>query len=134
MTANRHEHEILNMVGRWTKAERVGDPDALDRLLVADFVGVGPRGFLLTKEQWIDRYRSGDLQNTSFELRDPQVRNYGVAAVIVGTQVQETSYQGHDTSGEFRATLVAVRPDDRWQLAGIQLSPIAGPLQFAESR
>jgi hypothetical protein len=46
------------------------------------------------------------------------------------------AHQGRDTSAELRATLVAVRADDtaadnandRWLLAGVHLSPIAGPL------
>jgi uncharacterized protein (TIGR02246 family) len=119
---------VLELVRTWADAELRGDYQALDGLLAADFVGVGPRGFVLTREQWLARYRSGDLRNTAFELRDPQVRDYGAAAVVVGTQAQQTTHQGRDTSAELRATLVAVRAADRWLLAGVQLSPIAGPL------
>ncbi len=122
---------ILELVRAWADAELRGDADTLDTLLAADFVGVGPRGFVLTRQQWLARYRSGDLRNSSFELRDPQVRDYGAAAVVVGTQAQETTHQGRDTSAELRATLVAVRSDTAaggWLLAGVHLSPTAGPL------
>jgi ketosteroid isomerase-like protein len=120
---------VLDLVRAWTDAELRGDADALDTLLAADFVGVGPRGFVLTREQWLARYRSGDLRNSAFELRDPQVRDYGAAAVVVGTQAQQTTHQGRDTSAELRATLVAVRTGEAgWLLAGVHLSPIAGPL------
>jgi hypothetical protein len=119
---------VLELAGEWAQAELRGDSRALDTLLVADFVGVGPRGFVLTKDQWLARYRSGDLRNSAFELRDPQVREYATAAVVVGTQVQQTTHQGRDTSAELRATLVAVRVTDQWILAGVHLSPIAGPL------
>jgi uncharacterized protein (TIGR02246 family) len=118
---------VLDLVDEWVRAELGGDADAMDPLLAADFVAVGPRGFLLTKEQWLARFRAGDLRNSAFELREPQVREYGTAAVVVGTQVQQTTYQDHDASAELRATLVAVRPADRWVLAGVHLSPIAGP-------
>jgi ketosteroid isomerase-like protein len=133
---------VLDLVREWADAELRGDADALDTLLAADFVGVGPRGFVLTREQWLARYRSGDLRNSAFELREPQAREYGAAAVVVGTQAQQTTHQGRDTSAELRATLVAVRAAggaaaggaaagdaaDRWLLAGVHLSPIAGPL------
>ena len=119
---------ILDLAGAWVDAELRGDPAALDTLLTADFVGVGPRGFVLNRDQWLARYRSGDLRNRAFELRDPQVREYGAAAVVVGTQVQQATHQGHDTSAELRATLVAVRPDNRWLLASVHLSPVSGPL------
>jgi hypothetical protein len=81
---------VLDLVREWVDAELRGDAQALDTLLAADFVGVGPRGFVLTRQQWLARYRSGDLRNTGFELRDPQVRDYGAAAVVVGTQAQQT--------------------------------------------
>jgi uncharacterized protein (TIGR02246 family) len=127
VNASGNEHDILDMVQRWAEAERKMDSDSLDGLLVADFVAVGPLGFVLTKDQWLDRYRTGALHNASFELQDAQVRDFGSAAVVVGTQAQQTSYRGQDSSGRFRATLVAVRRDDRWLVAGVHLSPIAGP-------
>jgi hypothetical protein len=73
--------EIRELGRRWVDAELRGDADALAALSVADFTLVGPLGFVLTREQWLDRYRSG-----------------------------------------------AVRSDDGWQLAGMQLSPI-GPFR-----
>jgi uncharacterized protein (TIGR02246 family) len=127
MHATSSDSDVLDLVHRWAGAERDADPDSLDRLLVDDFVAVGPLGFVVTRDQWLDRYRTGALSNASFQLRDPAVRDYGTAAVVVGTQVQETSYQGRDSSGAFRATLVAVRRDDRWLLAAVHLSPVAGP-------
>jgi uncharacterized protein (TIGR02246 family) len=127
MNTRGNDHDILDMVRQWADAERRMDPDSLDGLLAADFVAVGPRGFVLTRDQWLERYRTGALQNAAFELQDAQVRDYGTAAVMVGTQAQQTSYRGQDSSGRFRATLVAVRSDDRWLLAGVHLSPVAGP-------
>jgi hypothetical protein len=57
------------------------------------------------------------------------VRVLGDSALVVGTQVQETTYQGHDASGRFRVTQVAVRDgaDDPWRIVGMHLSPIAAP-------
>jgi ketosteroid isomerase-like protein len=79
---------VLDLVREWADAELRGDYQKLDTLLADDFVGVGPRGFVLTRDQWLARYRSGDLRNTGFELRDPRARDYGAAAVVVGTQAQ----------------------------------------------
>jgi hypothetical protein len=47
--------------------------------------------------------------------------------VIIGVLAQETSFQGGDNSGRFRLTLVAVRPDGRWQLAGVHIGPLQQP-------
>jgi hypothetical protein len=58
---------------------------------------------------------------------DVEVRDYGDAAVAIGRQVQQATYQGNAADGQFRATHIAVRRDGQWRLAGMHLSPIAGP-------
>jgi ketosteroid isomerase-like protein len=118
--------EVLDLVTSWAKAEESNDAAALDRLLAGDFVGVGPLGFVLGRDQWLARFGNG-LENRAFAVEDAQVRDYGAAAAVVGVLAQETSFRGGDNSGRFRLTLVAVRPADRWLVAGVHI----GPLQAA---
>ncbi|MEV8630061.1 nuclear transport factor 2 family protein [Streptosporangium sp. NPDC051023] len=125
MSVNGTERDVLELVGHWAAAEGAGDAVALDGLLAADFVAVGPRGFVLEKEQWLARYRTDALRNTAFRFEHPQVRDYGDTAVVVGTQIQEATFQGNDAGGRFRVTLVAVRHGERWLVAGAHLSPAA---------
>jgi len=88
---------VLDLVQRWATAELTGDAEAYHWLLAPDFVGVGPVGFVLDTKQWAQRHR-GDLKNHKFEVNDP------------------------DASGSFRLGIVAVKRDDRWLLAHVQLS------------
>jgi uncharacterized protein (TIGR02246 family) len=118
--------ELFDLVTRWARAEEANDAGALDRLLTADFVGVGPLGFVLGRDQWLARFGNG-LENRAFAVEDAQVRDYGDAAVVVGVLAQETSFRGGDNSGRFRITLVAVRPEDRWRLAGVHIGPLQQP-------
>ena len=119
-------NDVLDLVRRWAAAEQQNDAGSLDGLLADDFVGVGPLGFVLTREQWLARCGNG-LENRSFAVEDPQVHDHGSAAVVVGVDAQETSFRGGDNSGRFRLTLVAVRPAERWLVAGVHI----GPLQAA---
>ena len=121
------EQEVLDLVQSWAAAELGEDADGLGELLADDFTGIGPLGFVLTKQQWAGRYRGGELHNTAFEVKEPQVRLYGDTAIVVGVQKQETSFKGHDTGGEFRLGLVAAKQDGRWLVAGVQLSGPLGP-------
>lgn len=128
MTANVLELESL--IEEWSAAELRGDTAFLQRALADDFIGVGPRGFALTKEQWLSRHETGKLKYDSFELDELQTRLYGDAAVTVCRQAAGGVYEDENGRFElrdrFRATLVLVRQQGRWHLAGLQLSPILG--------
>lgn len=108
-------------------AELRGDTVFLKRLLADDFVGIGPRGFTLTKEQWLERLASGDLRYESLTWSDVQVRVYADTSVAIGRETSRAKYKGMDIQGQYRETQIYVRQDGRWLLAGLQLSPMAEP-------
>jgi len=115
----------------WSQAEMAGDTGTLEAISTSDFVLVGPFGFVLDKQQWLERYRSGALLTGSLLLEDPAIRVYGEAAVTIARHLQRASYKGQPADGQFRTTHIDVRVDGRWLLAGIHLSPIGGPPPFA---
>jgi ketosteroid isomerase-like protein len=121
-------NDVLDLVRRWAAAEQRNDRRPLEGFLADDFVGVGPVGFVLTREQWLARFGNG-LVNRAFAVEDPQVHDHGAAAVVVGVLDQQTSFAGNDNSGRFRITLSAVRDGDDWRLAGVHIGPLrpAGP-------
>ena len=123
--AGMSEQDVLAVLDEFAAAELKADTGALEGLLAADFLGVGPLGFVLTKDQWLDRYLSGALVPAAFELRDVGVREYGDTAVALAVQKQEGSYHGHPANGEFRAVLVLTRQEGGWVIVSCQLS---GPL------
>ncbi|HUY45956.1 MAG TPA: nuclear transport factor 2 family protein [Streptosporangiaceae bacterium] len=117
------EAEILDLGQQWAKAELLGDTEALADLLADDFVGVGPRGFLLNKQAWLARYSSGTLRHEQFTWRDVDVRGYGDTAVAVGTEESRGSYGDRPITGQLRGTHLLVRDGGRWKIAGMHLSP-----------
>jgi hypothetical protein len=123
--------ELAELDRNVIRAEVEGDVAALDALAIDDFMLVGPVGFVLDKQQWLDRYRGGALRTTALAFEDAVTRVHGDCAIRVGRHVQEAEFQGRPVNGEFRATHIAVRDDDRWRLAGVHLSPIGGPPPFA---
>ena len=114
----------------WAAAELRGDTSFLGEFLADDFVGVGPRGFTLAKDQWISRHDTGSLRYESFGLDEVQVRLYGDTAITVCRQSARGVYEDEngrfDLEDQFRATLVFVKQNGNWQLANLQLSPILG--------
>src|SRR2546429_7851219 len=102
------QNEVPDLVQRWAAAEQRNDAGALDGLLADGFAGVGPFGFILTRDQWLARFANG-LANRAFTVTDPQGRDYGTAAGGVGGLAQETRWPGADNSGRFPGTLGGVQ-------------------------
>jgi hypothetical protein len=87
--------EAIRELGeRWLAAEVDADVDTLEKLITDDFGLVGPYGFVLDKEQWLDRYRSGDFTTSRLSWDDVALRDYGDSAITIGTQNQEAAYDG----------------------------------------
>jgi len=118
---------IDDLLTTWAAAELSGDGDALDGLLTDDFLGIGPVGFMLPKQAWLSRFSQG-LHYDSVELDDVSVRTYNDAALVVATQRAVGTHQGNPTPPTTRVSMTVVRDGDadRWRIAGMQYSFVAG--------
>lgn len=121
--------DIQKLVERWAAAELKGDVATLDQLIASDFQGIGPRGFVLDKAAWLERYQSGDLVNEEFDISEVAPRSYGTTAVVNAVQKQKSAYKGHPFPGNFRITIVAVQSGEAWEIVSMQLSQIADQQQ-----
>lgn len=125
-------HSDIETLGReWATAELRADVSALRSMLTDDFIGIGPLGFMLTKQEWLDRHQSGDLSYDAVDLDEVTVRVYDGAAILIGRQVQKAAHRGNRVDAELRTTLVFVHQQGQWRLAGLHFSPIGQPPPFA---
>jgi hypothetical protein len=122
--------DVLDLVARWTAAEEAMDTRALDGLLAEQFVGVGPLGFVLDRQQWLERFAHGH-ENRAFAVADTKVHEHGTAAVVVGVLDQQTSWVASTGvvyhSGRFRISLTAVRSAGRWLLGSVHIGALPVP-------
>src|SRR3712207_4773654 len=112
----------------WATAELSGDTTLLERNLTDDFIGVGPYGYLLTKDEWLERHESRKLRYESFRLDEVRVRLYGEAAGVIARQMTKGRYEENDlpaTSGR-RCSSRSRRDDGRWPGSTLRLSPAGG--------
>lgn len=116
---------ITSFLAEWSAAEQAGDTATLGPHLTDDFVGIGPLGFSLTKAAWLGRHHQG-LSYDAFSVDEAQVRTYGDLAVVTARHSQSGTAFGHPVPEAARATDVLVRNGDRWQLASVHMSFIAG--------
>jgi uncharacterized protein (TIGR02246 family) len=130
MTQPDHDthQQVRDLLQRLTTAERDGDADALAGLLDEDFAGVGPLGFVLTKEQWLAGYRTRDLEYQALSTDQMSARRYRDTVITISVRTQQATYQGQPApGGSFRVTHIIVRRDGGWLVAGFHISPVAAP-------
>src|SRR5258708_12935439 len=133
MNRKNTEQEVLRVADAWATGELGGDSAFVERTLGDDFIGIGPLGFMLTRQEWLARHTSGDLKYESFNLDEVKVRMYNDAAVLTGRQVQNAVYRGNSIQAQFRTTLVFVQQQGQWRLASLQLSTIGQAPRFTQS-
>ncbi len=119
--------DVRMLSGKMTDAWRAADAEGLGALLTDDFRLVGPLGFVLGKDEWLDQHRSGALVTHEIAWEAEDQRTYGDCSIGIGTLSQKAEYRGQPADGQFRVTLLAVRTPAGPRLAGMHLSPIARP-------
>ena len=133
MNIEHTEQEMVRLADAWATAELRGDTAFLENILADDFIGIGPLGFLLTKQEWLARHQSGDMKYDVHTLDEVRVRAYPEAAIVIGRLTQEATYRGNPMNAQLRTTLVFVHQQGQWQLAGLHFCNIGQPPPFARS-
>jgi hypothetical protein len=117
------EQHILRLQQEFDAAELNDDRDALGRLIAQDFQSIGPRGFMLDKDQWIGRHDR--FHYAALETSDHEVWLYDQAAIVRNVQRNTGVHDGQESRHVVRVSQVWVNQAGEWRLAGIQFSPLA---------
>jgi ketosteroid isomerase-like protein len=121
--------EIKDLLARFAQAQRLSDIDDLSELLTDDFKLVGPLGFVVPKQDWLEQFRTGMLQIQSLEWDEIDIRTHAYAyfAIAIGRLTQAATYARKPADGQFRVTAIAIGHGTSWHLAGTHYSPLAAP-------
>jgi hypothetical protein len=100
------------------------DVDALQKLLLPDYLYIQSKGVIWTKEENIASLESG-VVFSAIQIKNPQVMKLSpTSAVIVARVLIEAAAGGHNLSSETLTSTVWVRQDGRW-LAQLHTSTTA---------
>jgi len=117
------EDTIRRVQAEFDRAELHADRESLRRLLTDDFLSIGPKGFILTKDQWIDRHDQFSYQ--ALDTSEMDVRLHNGAAIVRNVQRNRATYDGHPVELAVRVGQVWVNEQGQWRLTAIQFSPMA---------
>jgi ketosteroid isomerase-like protein len=121
--------EVHEATRRYDEALRRADAEAAGRFWANEFIFVNPEGRRLTRADRLANLRTG---RTAFDSLAPapgqeEIRVYGDVAVHRTLLTIGGRYSGQVERGQFRALVVWVRRDGRWQQVANQLTSVHGP-------
>lgn len=124
---HRHDgrHQIDQMEEAWRTAVLHADTGAMSNLLSDDYIAITPSGTLQTKEQALEKIRSGKVHVTALNMADRKVRFYAKTAVVTSEAYMEGTNSEGEVSGHFRYTRVYVKnAEGVWKIVSFEASRI----------
>jgi uncharacterized protein (TIGR02246 family) len=129
-TTSSAEAEVRDAIRKYDDALRKGDAAALGAFWTEDYTFINPRGELLTRADRLKNVQTGQTAFNSLEHapKEEEIRIYGNGEFAVYTTLLTLSarYSGEGQQGEYRAMVVWVRRDGRWQQIANQITPVLG--------
>ena len=116
---------IREIQERFDHAELHDDRDTLRQLIDEEFLSIGPKAFVMDKQQWIDRHDFFTYH--VLDVTEVDVRVFGDAAIVRDVHRNRATSRGQDVQVSTRVSQVWIHRDSTWRLAGIQFSPLAEP-------
>ena len=123
------EAEVRQAIRDYDEALRQADVAAVEKVWASEYTFVNPRGERLTRA---DRVANLRTERTALDAlahvpKDERIQIYGDMAVYTTLLTLSGRYSGEAAQGQFRALVVWVRRDGRWQQLASQMTPVVAP-------
>jgi ketosteroid isomerase-like protein len=118
------EQEIKSLQEQGRDAALKGDTSFQEKHLVDDYVGIDADGRMLTKDEAIQRRKSGAVKYESIDQREAKIRVYGDTAVLNSLASVKGTSDGKPFSGSFRTTFVYVKQKGDWKQVSFQTTQV----------
>ena len=118
------ERIIVQMEDDWAAALVRADAATIDRIVAPEWTLAEETGKLLPKAMTDADLRSGNYKVASFKNNEVKVRVYGTTAIVSGLETQTSTYQGKDSSGQYRFTDVFINRNGVWKVVATHVSKV----------
>ena len=109
------QEELKKLEDYWGDIFVRADAEALEKLLMDDFVYTSSRGEVLHKAQYLANLSSGEVKIEAEKYSELEVRQHGDTAVVTGVVTLKATYQEQDISGKNLFTKVWVKYQEQWK-------------------
>jgi hypothetical protein len=114
------EQTIRTLQNKVNMALLQSDWQTLNELVAPEAKIIGPKGFMISRDEWIGVHQSADYQQVRLEATETDLRAYDSAGLRCDVIESECTYKGETIAGRFRVMHVWVTDHEKWQLAGVQ--------------
>ena len=118
------EEELLKLEKEFAEAIVKNDLEGVERLVVDDWIIIGPDGEIVERARFFEVIKSGAMTHDTMESEDFRIRIYGDSAVVTGITRAKGKFMGQEFSTQERATDVFINRDGRWQCVLTHLTPL----------
>ena len=118
----RVAEEVLKVEDEANQAWLKGRLEVLDRIWSNDIAYTGGDGQLVTKADFLNSLRTGELKVRTIAHTDIRTHVYGNTVVLTGYSRSKVETNGKISTGPRRFTNVYVKQDGRWQLVVHQVT------------
>jgi ketosteroid isomerase-like protein len=121
--------EVRDAIRRYDDALRRADVAAVGQFFASEYTFVNARGERLTRADRLANLRTGRtaVDSVAHAPQEEQIRPYGNVVVYTTLLTLGGRYSGQAQQGQYRALVVWVRRDGRWQQVASQLTPVVAP-------
>jgi ketosteroid isomerase-like protein len=121
--------QLREAVHRYDDALRRADSAAVEKFWATEYTFINPRGERVSRAGRLANLRAGRtaLDSLAHAPEQEQITLYGDMAVYLTVLTLRGRYSGTQHEGRYRASVVWVRRDGRWQQVLSQMTPILGP-------
>jgi len=116
MTATRQVTLFTDLENQLLQAVQKKDQARLKVMLEDDFEIAMPDADPLAGEDWLESVMDKDFSLKSFFIRQMSVADQGACAVVKYQRVQQASWKGMNSSGEFFVVDLWKKSGDTWKL------------------
>jgi hypothetical protein len=115
---------ITDLQRQVNEALLAADDGTLERLVDPDCQIVGPKGFMISRDQWIRVRHDEVYQQLRIDTLREHLVLYDRAAIRCDVVESACSFRGELIEGLFRVTQAWLQRDGRWQLASVQFTSL----------
>lgn len=131
------EKEILSIEALKNDAMQKGETKVLEEIYSDSLIFVNSRGKLLTKQDRVKEFASGNVKYSSFRQGDYRFHLYGNTAVVTGLACSVVDHHGRVNQTPRRFTSVYVKLDGHWRFVAHQATLVTdsppGDLQYCNN-